>query len=195
VPGPGATRRRLEAVVDGLLRDVRAGDSAAVDALCHVLVRRMLQVARRSMGPVARRWVHAEDIVQQVLTEDFGSFTAPDSTLSAGEVIGRLCRRARWRVVDVVRTHERDRGWSHVDSSGPPEATSLSGHLDRREVLARIEARLQALAPLDATIVRMVGLELRSFVEVASRLGSLTPDAVRKRYDRAVRTLEDIPGA
>jgi DNA-directed RNA polymerase specialized sigma24 family protein len=191
--GQDGARTQLEAVVDGLLRDVRAGDEAALDRLCRVLAGRMRQVARKAMGPVARRWVQHEDVVQQVLAEEFPAFSARDSSLPASAILGRLCNRTRWRVIDIVRAHEHDRGWSHVEPDGQLLASSLSGHLDRREVLARIEARLAALPPLDAEIVRLVGLEMRTFVEAASRLGSFTPDAVRKRYARAVRTLEDVP--
>jgi RNA polymerase sigma factor (sigma-70 family) len=173
--------------LDGLLSRLRDGDREADELFVGKLSPWLEGVARTEMGREACRWAEPADLAQQVLVELLPEIRAPQSELTANSVRRVLRRRVQFRVLDLLRRHRLDKGWSHVPPSHEGPEVTNSRHLDRREFLRHLDGVLETLPEVDRTIVRAVALEERSYVEVSAMLGNLSADAVRKRYTRAVK--------
>jgi len=186
--GPRADGPSLETV----LREAHAGGPERREALCRVLRPPLLAHLRAQMGSGPRRWIDPEDLAQGVLVEFLRDLERMDETPSADEVLRRLQQKARWRVRDVVRNHRRDRGESALPAGGvaPPSPSPSTGPVtlgDERRWLRELVARLPEHY---ASVVRLCGLEGRSYADAGETLG-LAPDTVRKRYERARQRLAD----
>ena len=173
------------------LRAGREGDPRALEHLCRHFEPELAGYVRRQMGPRARRWIEPEDIVQNVLLECLSvrALIRLPQAADEGELLSRLLRTARSRIVDAVRGHGRDLGES-VAAEGSPRAVHERSSVVTREDSRRWVRELVARLPERyGRVVQLCALEGLSYAEAGQRLG-LEPDTVRKRYERARAALK-----
>lgn len=176
--------------LEACLAALRSGESDAADRISRELRPLVEGYVRRHLSARARRWVEVDDVVQGILLETVRQLPELPADAGAGELVRRVQRTASCRVRDAARNHGALLG----ESASPrgeaerPERRGSVGEVtaeDRRRLLEALVARLQ---PKYADVVRLCGLEQRSFVEAGRALG-LEPDTVRKRYETALKAL------
>jgi RNA polymerase sigma-70 factor (ECF subfamily) len=175
--------------VQAWIAAARSGNREAADRLCRHVEPRLIGHVRRHMGPGALRWTEPDDVVQRVLVEVLrGLPNGPP--LSEDDLWARLFRTAETRIRDSVRRHERTLGESVVLGLEPELGRETSGAVTRADTRRWLEELVRRLPPRYGEVVRLVGLEQRSFEETARALG-LEVDTVRKRYGRARAALRE----
>ena len=173
----------------------RAGDATATNHLCALFEPQLRERVTREMGPALRRWTDPEDIVQAALFEVVSGLESSAEDLGPGDFVAKLHNTARSRVRDAARRHrhrtgesvlpESDREPRRARDADPSMGTVTRG--DARRWLAELVARLPERY---AEPVRLIGLQGLSFAEAGAALG-LSPDTVRKRYQRARDALRE----
>jgi RNA polymerase sigma-70 factor, ECF subfamily len=155
---------------------VRAGDAQALEHITRCYSERLLEAGRRH----CRTSTEAEDAVQDalVLASQHLVELRDDSRLEGWlvKVVASACRRlGRGRKNDSnLHAEEGELGVGVAD----PEAEA-----ERRELGARLERQLLALAPDDRSIVLLAELEGFSGAEIGRELG-ISEGAVRTRLSR-----------
>jgi RNA polymerase sigma-70 factor (ECF subfamily) len=175
--------------LQGAIDAARREDERAVAELVAHFEPRLTRYVARSLGEHARRRVDVDLVVQQALFETLrtlAELAAPDET----ELARRLHQTARSRMRDALRKWRREVGESVLAELGrepiaPAPSSGTVTREDTREHLLRLLAELPAE---QAQAVRLCALEELSFVDAGRRVG-LSPDAVRKRYERGREAL------
>lgn len=169
-----------------LIHRIRAGDQQAAAELVRQFepeVRRYVRV--RLTDPALHRVLDSLDICQSVLGAFFVRLALGEFDLDEpGQLVRLLVRMARNKLVDHARrlgtrrVEDGDSGlWSQLRGKDrPPEEIVATADL-LNEVRGRLSAEESQLVELRA--------EGRSWAEIAAREDS-TPDAVRKRVERAL---------
>lgn len=157
---------------------------AELEALFEALHPVLVSYASRRLG-TARRWIDAQDLVQQVLIEyrlRAGQAGVPRDLERAR---GWLQRRIGWRIVGALRDHGRLRGETELgDPNATPALSPTDGAVTRGDTRRLVRDLVEALPPAYADVVRLCALEEFSTAEAALAL-ELPEDTVRKRYSRA----------
>ena len=171
------------------LDSARRKDERAVEQLCAHFQPRLASYVERSLGQHARRRVDVDEVVQQALFETLRALDHVGS-LDLQELQRRLHQVARSRMRDALRKWRREVGESVLAELGrdPVAATPSTGTVTREDTRTFLLRLLDELPDEQAQAVRLCALEELSFVAAGQRLG-LSPDAVRKRYERARETL------
>jgi RNA polymerase sigma factor (sigma-70 family) len=172
----------------------REGDSEACNRLLAHYRPFVENYVRHRLGPSAKRWTDAEDVVQAVLIETVPQLATLPEDAEPEELLRRLYRTAGLRVQDAVRKHERQVGESVAPGSPASQRESSEGDFsmgavtsaDYRRWIHELVARLPEKY---AEVVRLCAFEELSCVEAARRL-KLEPDTVRKRYEVARQALD-----
>lgn len=175
-----------------LLDLARSGDAEAVRLLYerHCAAVRA-RVESRLRGAVRRRH-DCEDIVQTVFAEMLGGLAR---FTDRGEAAFRnwLLLKAMNEVRDARRrTLLRSGLRREITSSDTAREFIIrlgrgpATHAEMADERRRLRDVLARLAPQDADVVRLRGIEGLAFAEVASRLRLPGPDAARMRYGRAL---------
>ena len=148
------------------------------------LYAQLVAFVRRQLGAL-RRWVEAEDLVQQVAVEYRLRARAGGPQLGPAELRAWLFQRLQWRMASLARKHARRRGETEL---GRPERVAArapaEGSVTRADTRRLVRELIAALPEDYAAVVRLCALEERSVTESAAQLG-LSEAAVRKRYSRA----------
>jgi DNA-directed RNA polymerase specialized sigma24 family protein len=186
-----------------LLDRARGGEPAATEWL----VREFEPEIRREAGFLLRRnrlsrKVEQSDICQSVMGRLFVGLYAGRFELSTPEDLAKLLKQmVKNRVTDAARYwksqgRDYDREAEPVqDAPRDPIAaqSTASERVMRSELLGEFERRL---TQEERTILGL-HRDKTSWAEIASHVGSANPEAIRKRFERAVdRVCEelDLPG-
>ena len=183
--GPGRKSKASEAKLNEVVRKARERDQNAITTLTEHVRDELLRFTKARMGPVARREVDAEDIVQQVLLESLQKMTTLEDRRPYDEYRRRVHQLAKWRVADAARRRKRDHGETGIagsidellifgDQTGPVTRSDDVRWL--RELIARLPEPA-------ATIVRLRAFEELPWEEIGHQIGK-TNEAARKIYER-----------
>lgn len=154
------------------------------------LYNKLVEYTQRNLGAI-RRWVEAEDLVQQVLVEYHIFSEMSASGMPRVEQHAWLYQRLQWRMASVLRKHSRMRGETEMGGLDLADGKhGTEGVVTRADTRRMVLELISALPPSYASVVRLCALEERTSEEAASELG-LTVSAVRKRYGRARAALAD----
>jgi DNA-directed RNA polymerase specialized sigma24 family protein len=171
------------------IRDAQRGRDEAIAALYRHFAPEVERYTERRMGPRARRWRDPSEVAHEVLWEVLKQLP-PDQELASDDVVRRLLRTARSRILDGLRRHERELDEStpsaHAGAAG--QGSGSVGSVTRADSGVWLRALIDRLPPDYGEVLRLCALEERSFVEAGNALG-VAPDTLRKRYDRAWHVL------
>jgi RNA polymerase sigma-70 factor (ECF subfamily) len=188
-----------------LLERLAHGDEEALGALFDFYRQSLRQeVARELAGdPRLAARFDASDVVQEVFLDaqkQLGWFQANGSRIGFWPWLRSLARERRLKFLRdnldaQCRTAKRqqalpDDSWKHPPS---PEESPSTAARDAEEA-ERLRGALQRLRPEDQEIIRLRVLEGRTNPEVAAQL-RVTPAAVAKRLERALRRLREVVAA
>lgn len=173
------------------LRFVRSGERGAVDRLCAVLRPKIDDYVRRRQSARVRRWVPADDVVQEILLGVVKELAGSALCGDPEQFLRNVQRLVRCRVLDAGRNHRRFIGESAFAESiaAAPGASRSAGPVTAEDRHRWLEELVAKLPEKYAPIVRLCGLEGLTYVEAARRL-KLKPDTVRKRYEAAREALK-----
>jgi RNA polymerase sigma-70 factor (ECF subfamily) len=172
----------------GLVRRVKAGDSAALERLILRYFPRLRRWARRRLPPWARDVAETEDLVQETLfnaVRNLGTFE-----MHAEHSLRAYMKKAlRNRVQDEIKRAVRHPPGAALSDTLPVADPSPMEHAIAREDLWRCRAAIARLKPTDRGLILAVLSEDLSASELAARVGMRSPDAARIALSRAVRRL------
>jgi RNA polymerase sigma factor (sigma-70 family) len=172
----------------GLVRRIKAGDSAALDRLIARYLPRLRRWARRRLPSWARDLAETEDLVQETL------FNAVRN-LPAFEMRGEHSLRSYMKAAVRNRVHDEiKRVCRHPAGNALPEtmASPSPSPMQRaiaREDLWRCRAALARLRAGDRRLILAALSEDLSSGELAIRMEMRSADAARVALARAVRRL------
>lgn len=181
---------RLGSRSDGLSAELveaaRQGDGPALNQVCAHLQRVLRDYCRSQMGHRLLRWKSPEDIASAVVAEMARQLTNSPGILTVDELMRRSFSRARWRVLDGVRSASREAGESQIGRALPELSADgpATGPVTSSDTRLWLTALIDRLPDHYASVVRACALEGFSNAEAARLLG-LEADTVRKRYQRA----------
>jgi RNA polymerase sigma-70 factor (ECF subfamily) len=172
--------------VDGL----KAGDERALETIFNLYAARLYNVAHKILGDVA----DAEEVIQDVFWTGFhkaktfqgsAQFSTWLYRLTVNAALGRLRRTKRNREVpyDEYLPKFQDDG-HHLVRPVIDWSDTLDEKYAQREIQHLLAGALDALKPLDKSIVVLSDLEGMSDKEISATLG-LTVSAVKTRLHRA----------
>ncbi|MCB9898214.1 MAG: sigma-70 family RNA polymerase sigma factor [Planctomycetes bacterium] len=167
--------------------------------------------AYEPLAPALRAWaalqvrgplgsvLDADDLVQEVLVQLYGSFARFDPARGdfRGWTFGVASRVAQSLLRRLARSSARGGGTaleplaSRADSL-PQDATTISRRVARDEGMQRFLARVLELDEDDRRLLVHRGLEGLGHAEVGALLG-WTPDQANKRWQRLRTRLRDMP--
>ena len=173
-----------------LLHRVRAGEAPAREALAARLLPRLKRWATGRLPTWARDLVDTGDLVQETVVNVLAHIDGFEPQHEAAlNVYMReaLANRIRNEIRRASRRPRADE--LEAADAAPSLAPSPLEYAVSRQALDRYEAKLQGLSAEDREAI--VGrLELQcSFQELADSWGVSSPDAARKRVERAVKRL------
>jgi RNA polymerase sigma-70 factor, ECF subfamily len=181
-----------------LVRRWRAGDAAAAQILCGVLLPRLQQRARRAIRREMQGRVSPSDAVQEALVT--ASLRIEDFEDRGEGSFGRwLLQILDHKLKDEIRRHlgTRRRDARHEVGNGSsvgPTGTAASptrspgSHAAAAEQSARLRAAMDGLSASHRAVLRLVHEQGLSLAEVA-RVTARSPSAVSQLYGRAVTAL------
>lgn len=200
-----------EPILDNDLRDLRAGDRAALDRVLDWVLPKVDAYVRLNTGHHLRAREGCEDLVQSVCREVVASVDEfrGDTEAQLNAWVLRLAERkihARHRSqAALCRDASREIPMQVSDGSGGWDSLTCysavatpSEALSMREEVARIEAALGRLPEEQRRVLTMARVKGMRYVEIAEELGKSEP-AVRKIVSRArarlalLLTLEPTP--
>lgn len=183
---PGDPARKnviLSALVGAAQGDGPASD-CALTLLLLALWPGLDAIRRRSIW---RRLGTADEVASDILART----TEAVRSLDLGRVNRIAATVLRNVERDMIRVRQRDRARDHLASSADPDEVADSSDSGIGETgYARLNDAVRKLLGGDALLVIRVAIEGFSQAEVAVELG-LTEAAARKRYQRAMRRLDD----
>ncbi len=161
-------------------------------ALCRRVEPPLHAYVRARVGARLARWVDPADIVQAVLLEVVGAAGATRAPVDEDTLLRRLLRTARNRIRDEARRHARRAGETAMPARLEDLARDVSstGAVSRADQERWLRALVERLPDKYRDVVRLCALEGLDHAAAAARLG-LRPDAVRMRYERARRLLQE----
>lgn len=178
-----------------LLREARAGDARAAEALFEGAAERLLTYVRARLGPELATRVEPLDVVQDTwahAVRDLHRFRDEGS----GSFARWLCRVAERRLLDLAKRHRAARRHApgavrpvevlleraRLSETGPRTAA------ERMERNERLHAALASLAPEARAVVLDRHFQGRTLEDVARRSGRSVA-AVRRLLARSLATL------
>jgi RNA polymerase sigma-70 factor (ECF subfamily) len=166
------------AVVDAF----RRRDPEAVRELYREYGRLVYAVAHRVLG---RRDL-AEDAVQQTFVNAWQAADRFDVTRDLASWLATIARR---NAIDIYRRELRRRASALTEvATDNPAVVSLPPDLDAVEAVWHVRLAIDALAPEEATIVRLQHLDGMTHAEISDKLG-IALGTVKSRSHRAHRRL------
>jgi RNA polymerase sigma-70 factor (ECF subfamily) len=189
-----------------LLRNARAGDRAALEALLERSYPQVLAIVRRRLGGALRRHHESVDVVQEAMVEalrGFDRFELRDDRA----FLAWLAAIVENRVRDLAKYHgrdKRDQAREARESSLDPEGAGLeplavtdvtpSAVAGRGEETSRVQSALAALPERQRRAIEL-RLADRSWAQVAQELEFPTEGAARMFHSRAMVALARAAGA
>jgi DNA-directed RNA polymerase specialized sigma24 family protein len=181
--------RRVETTIN-LLARMRQGDNAAVSELMERSIPPLRRWARGRIPHAARGVADTESIVQEAFVRALPSLKLLDAEYPAAlqavlrqavaDHIDDMCGRANVSPLPSA---------AHVSLASSDAESSLLERVVGREGLARYEAALRALAPVDReAIVARIELQ-QSYEEVAIALGKPDAESARAAVTAALARL------
>ena len=168
-----------------LLERIRAGDEAALNALC---ARYLVPLRRWASGRLpqwARDGADTQDLVQETLIQTCRKLEAFEPRRE-GALQAYLRQALMNRIRDELRRYSRRGQPAAVDSQITDAAPSPLEQAIGRQATERYEAALARLRPEDReAIIARVEMGY-SYEELAAALGKPTPEAARKAAQRAL---------
>jgi RNA polymerase sigma-70 factor (ECF subfamily) len=162
-----------------LVSRVRAGDSAAFDALVQAYMRQAFQLAYRVVG----HREDAEDLVQEAFLAAYQYLDSYDATRPFGPWLMRIVLN---RGANLRRSRARRETEPETDAVSPaPSALDESERAEAREQLQRALATLSERQRMIVTLFDVDGL---TSTEIGEML-DLSPGTVRWHLHEARRTL------
>lgn len=187
-----------------LIRQAKAGDADALNALFRKYSPRVLQIVRLRLSPSLRGKLESQDIVQDAFTRAVKSFESFEVRHEGAFLhwMGELVRNAINDRYDQFRAQKRDarlenpiepaeRTDSSISSSLPGNDPTPSRVLENREDILRLSDALDKLPPEARDVIIFRDLEEQSFAEIGELTGR-TEDAARMFYARAKAKLTGI---
>jgi RNA polymerase sigma-70 factor (ECF subfamily) len=177
-----------------LLREAREGSPEALDDLFREIGPPLLALIRMRLGPLLRRRVDSQDVLQATLLK---AFTRLDQFEGSGSntLMGWLAVIARNEVRDLADYHRRGRRDVGAEVPIEEEAARLEAEvrtlvrrLDLEEQQLRLERAIDDLKPEHREVILLRKYEDLTFEEIGRRLGR-SPDACRMLLARAMTAL------
>lgn len=173
---------------DRMFEQARSGNPKAINTILSRLQPRLAQFVSTKMG-AERRWIESGDLVQQVLLESLRILPRLPRHAGYRELEQWLVQTAKTRLIDAWRKYNRRRGESCAPAvCRVADRTSSEGPVtkeDSKQWLRGVVARLRGDY---SDVVRLCGLDGLTYSEASERLDT-TPEAVRKKYRRAMDLL------
>lgn len=182
-PGPLAPETTIE-----LLHLAKAGDQEALDRLLERCIPALRRWARGRLPQSARGMLETSDLVQDAVIAAMRRLEAFEPR-HHGALQAYLRQAVMNRVRDVMRQQQRRPERTDLPESLMDEATSPLEAAIGAENMARYEAALQRLRPVDREAI--IGrLELQyGYMDLAVLLGKPTAAAARGAVTRAMKHL------
>ncbi|MBI2387690.1 MAG: sigma-70 family RNA polymerase sigma factor [Elusimicrobia bacterium] len=187
-----------------LIRQAKAGDAEALNALFDRYSARVLQIVRLRLGPSLRAKLESQDIVQDAFTRAVNGFDHFELRHEGAFIhwLGELVRNAINDRYDQFRAQKRDmrqenpieaneRTDSSRDFSLPGDDPTPSRVLENREDVLRLSAAMDKLSQDARDVIVFRDLEELSFAEIG-RLTGRSEDAARMYYSRSKAQLAGI---
>lgn len=182
-------------------RKAAGGDRDSIEWLVDRLNPLLLAQAAWRLGPNLRRTCDPCDLVHEawlVLLPKLDTLPLRDGRLTP-VLLRYLSTTILGKVRNLLRREARRSGPTIGDDDSDPmlagPRSEVVSAVVRRERVCQVQTCLQQLSEADQQIVMLRGIEQFDTALVAERLG-ITPDAVSKRYQRALRRLsEQLPGS
>ena len=190
-PGRQTADQPLDSTVE-LLSRARAGDTDAVEVLCHRLLPTLRRWARGRLPIGARGALDTQDLVQDTFLSALRRLDQFESR-HPGAFQAYLRQAVLNRIRDEARRVARHPAPKELDEAYASEAASPLDIAIGRQGVARYEAAMQRLRPADREAI--IGrLELQfDYQELAVILGKPTTNAARVAVRRALaRLLEQL---
>ena len=180
-----------------LVEAARAGDTAAHSEICRQVQGRLNNMAGRHLDRQLRGKLNPSDIVQETLTrmvQGFGDFRGSSSaefyawlnTILKNQ-ISSTRRGFHTQRRDVRREAAHD---LHDDVGAfPLDQESPESQLQSREKLARFRAVIDRLAPDQARVIQLRGIDELPFEDIAIQMNR-SVNAISKLWARALISLQ-----
>lgn len=187
-----------------LIRQAKAGDSEALNALFRKYSPRVLQIVRLRLSPSLRGKLESQDIVQDAFTRAVKGFESFEIRHEGAFLhwMGELVRNSINDRYDQFRAQKRDarlespieppeRTDSSVSGSLPGNDPTPSRVLENREDIIRLSDAMDRLEPDARDVIIFRDLEEQSFAEIGELTGR-SEDAARMFYVRAKSKLAGL---
>jgi RNA polymerase sigma-70 factor (ECF subfamily) len=177
-----------------LLREAREGSPDALDDLFREIGPRLLALIRLRLGPLLRRRVESQDVLQATLLKAFARLDQFEGS-GSNTLMGWLAVIAGNEVRDLADYHRRSR--RDVGAEVPisdhaarleADVATLVRRLELEEQQLRLERALDGLKPEHREVILLRKYEDLSFEEIGRRLGR-SADACRMLLARAMAAL------
>lgn len=192
-PDPGvATPQSLDTTVE-LLNRARLGDRAALETLLERSLPPLQRWARGRLPVAARGALDTQDLVQDTVLRSLGRLDQFESR-HEGALQAYLRQAVLNRIRDEVRRVVRHPAQTDLDDAQAADQASPLDVAIGRQGVARYEAALQRLRPVDREAI--IGrLEMQhDYRELAAILGKPNANAARVAVTRALARLVEEMG-
>jgi RNA polymerase sigma factor (sigma-70 family) len=165
----------------------RRRDPAAVRTMYREYGRLVYAVAHRVLG----RHDLAEDAVQQTFVNAWRAADRFDVERDPAAWLATIAKRA---AVDIYRREARRPASALGDvATNDPAVVTLPPDVDKLDAVWHVRRAIDALAPEEATIVRLQHLDGMTHTEISDKLG-IALGTVKSRSHRAHRKLGELLG-
>lgn len=187
-----------EPITEELARRAAGADATAFEPLVRRIQGRLSMWISLRLGPALRRRVSEEDVFQETLIETHRGLVGFRNQ-GRGSFLRWILGVAENRIRDLSKYHSRDKRDMGREVAAPATGaldrrsgswTSPSSAAERRERVARVVQRIEALPAAMREVVILRAIEDRTFADVAARLGKPVA-TVHDLYAQGLTRLHD----
>jgi RNA polymerase sigma factor (sigma-70 family) len=182
-----AASTSVESTVELTIR-ARAGDQAALEALCLRCLKSLSRYAAGRLPPAVRDMLDTQDVVVEAVQRGM-SRLGDFEDRHPGALAAYMRTTLRNLIVDYLRHRIRQPQRVALDDQQPDKARSPLEHVLSEEQIALYDTALTRLKPRDAALVTLKIDEQLSYDEIAAELGLASGNAARVAVRRAVLRL------
>jgi RNA polymerase sigma-70 factor (ECF subfamily) len=186
-PGSSGMPSSLESTVELTIR-ARAGDPAALEALCLRCLKSLTRYAAGRLPPAVRDMLDTQDVVLEAVQRGM-SRLGQFEVRHPGALVAYMRTTLRNLIIDYLRERIRQPRRVALDDQHPDKTRSPLERVLSDEQIALYDTALTRLKPRDAALVALKIEEQLSYDEIATELGLPSGNAARVAARRAVLRL------
>jgi RNA polymerase sigma-70 factor (ECF subfamily) len=185
--GSPATSPGVESTVELTIR-ARAGDKAALEALCLRCLKSLTRYAAGRLPPAVRDMLDTQDVVIEAVQRGM-SRLGEFEVRHPGALVAYMRTTLRNLIIDYVRQRIRQPQRVALDEQHPDTTRSPLERVLSDEQIELYDTALTRLKPRDVALVTLKIDEQLSYDEIAGELGLASGNAARVAARRAVLRL------